>query len=358
MPAEFDYTPLVTDCIMGMLNKYNSGITQDQFYAMNIIDTTDVTESEMASVNQEVITFCKENGCYAALPPFEEGAFVDQTERRYIHWKVLDIQEDYFLIKFDHYPVIFAANDVLEKPYNIDVSIVERTCWYRAGSVTVKVKVVTDDEHMKMLEMHPEYLEFIKTHKNSPDVLRRLSAYLKTSCHVGGVLEDSTYYLSEDFKKILKKGKYYTSDGQFVNGTWVRDAINGTLEVATDFGWKSINYVSLGPVVEMFVYINYMLSQKSTSSSTVRHITPIYAPSSAFVETRKERHFGKLKVISEKKPRSVNATNIHRVYSAISWQRRSHLRHYKSGKIVPIKSAVCKRHNVETIPAPQVVYRA
>ena len=78
MPAEFDHTPLVTDCIMGMLNKYNSGITQDQFYAMNIIDTTDVTEDDVRSVNREVIAFCRENGCYAALPPFEEGAFIDQ----------------------------------------------------------------------------------------------------------------------------------------------------------------------------------------------------------------------------------------------------------------------------------------
>ena len=116
-------------------------------------------------------------------------------------------------------------------------------------------------------------------------------------------------------------------------------------------------FVGGGPLIEMFAYINYMLSNKATKTTTHRTVSSIYAPNPDATDVRKERHFGKFTVVSEKKPRSVNAGNIQRVYTAVAWQRRSHLRHYASGKVVPIKSTTCKRHGMEDTAAPQVVYK-
>ena len=158
-------------------------------------------------------------------------------------------------------------------------------------------------------------------------------------------------------KKIAKKGKYYTSDGTYVNGNWIRKIISDSLAPAMDSGLNSMLFCSAGPIIEMMLYVNYLLSQKSTSTSTHRTVSSIYLPNTENPEIRKERHFGKLKVVSEKKPRSVNADNVHRVYTTVSWQRRGHLRHYASGKVVPVKSAICKRHNMDKVPAPQVVYK-
>lgn len=117
-------------------------------------------------------------------------------------------------------------------------------------------------------------------------------------------------------------------------------------------------FCSAGPILEMFQYINYMLSSRSTSSSTLRKITSVYSPNPENTELRKERHFGKIKTISVKKPHAVNQQNVHRVYTTISWQRRSHVRHLKSGRVVPVKSATCTRHGVESTEVPQVIYRA
>ena len=162
MSQNLDHLPEVSDCIMGMLNEYNSGISQEQFYHQNIVDATDVTEEDMGAVNAEVIQFCKENGCYAALPPFEEGSFIDRSERRYTHWKVLEVKDDYFRIELDHYPIIF-----LDETYHTMIAQgrsaeLTHVCWYRACRVIVKVKLLSTEEHMDVLSYHPDFYRFDK----------------------------------------------------------------------------------------------------------------------------------------------------------------------------------------------------
>lgn len=354
-----EYMPLVSDCILTMLNGYNSGITQEQFYNQNIVDATEVTESDMQAVNDEVIQFCQENGCYAALPPFEEGSFIDHSERRYTHWKVLEVCEDYFRIEFDHYPIIFVDGDYDKKIAEGRSAELTHPCWYRSCKAIVKVKLLTAEEHMLALSRHPDF-EYFKNHPNfnKPATLQRLTEYLRTDAHVGGVIEDYEYYMPHDLKKISKKGKYSTSDGSVVNGALVREVIDDTLAYALDTGLNSVLFCSTSPIVEMFTYINYMLSQKTTTGvSTLRHITSTYAPNLNAEDTRKERHFGKITLVSKKKPKAVTIQNVQRVYTTLSWQRRAHVRHLASGKVVPVKSATCKRHNAEDTSAPQVVYK-
>jgi len=352
-----EYIPLVSDCILNMFNSYNSGITKDQFYSMNILDATDVSEDDMREVNQEVIQYCKENGCYAALPPFEEGAFVDRSERRYTHWKVLEVCEDYFRLEFNHYPIIFVEEQTAIQIRNGNSDKIDHPCWYKSCKVVVKVKLLTTEEHITMLSRHPDFRDINNQVAKHPELIVRLSNLLKTQYHVGGVIEDYEYYMPHDLRKIVKKGKYYTSDNKFVDAAWVREVVSDTLELGASAGLNSILFCSTGPIIEMFVYINYLLSQKSTSSSTLRNITSFYIPNTEMPELRKERHFGKVKIVSEKKPRSVNAENIQRIYTTPVWQRRGHLRHLASGKVVPVKSATCKRHGVEDVIAPQVIYK-
>lgn len=364
MEKDFDFTPLVADCVMNMLNGYNTGITQEQFYSQNIIDVSDVTEEMGRAVNAELIQYTKENGCYAALPPFEEGSFIDTTERRYIHWKVLEVQEDYYRMVLDHYPIIFADNDTSGNITSKDLSTLDRKCWYLAGRMTVRVKVLTDDEHREMISHHPDFVRYSLTMcngdtKKQGDLLTRLASRLKSPYHIGGVIEDYIYYIPHDYMKIRKKGKYYTADGTMVNGAWVKEAIDTTLKTVSYYGLESMLFVSTGPMIEMLAYINYMLSQKSTTgSSTLRHFTSIYVPNSDAPELRKERHFGTIKILSEKKPKAITAQNIQRIYTTAVWQRRSHVRHLASGKVVPVKSAVCKRHNLDDGATPQVIYKA
>lgn len=360
MSTALDHLPVVSDVILNMLNGYNTGITEEQFYSLNILDSTEVSENDMRSVNDGVIQYCKENGCYAALPPFEEGAFIDHSERRYVHWKVLDVHEDYFRLQLDHYPMIFVNSEDSVK-FNIkrftkNYSEISHPCWYRSCRTVVKVKLLTTEEHMEAISHHPDVRQ-VKDKTKLQMLLRRLSDTLKTKYHVGGVIESYDYYTTHDLKKILKKGKYSTSDGTLVNGKWVKEILTDNLAPSMDDGLDSILFCSTGPIIEMFVYINYLLSQKSTKMHTSRSISSVFIPGIENLEPRKERHFGKVKVVSEKKPRVVNATNIQRVYTTISWQRRSHIRHLPSGKIIPVKSAVCKRHNLGDDIAPQVVYK-
>ncbi len=349
----------VDSYIKSALDSYNTGISKEQFYSMNIVDATDVSMEDMNSVRTELIQYCKDNGCYAALPPFEEGAFIDKSERRYFHWKVLEVQEDYYRMELDYYPLLIVDFDTTGKHEGIDFRKLSHPCWYLAGRTTVKVKVLSDAEYIEMLSHIPEYVDHEKELGNHKDeILHKFYDLLKSMNYVGGAIEGYEYYYTKDLMKIRKKGKYSTPNGEFINGAWIRQTIDATLEHVADRGRHSMLFVSAGPIIEMFTYINYMLSLKSTSSSTLRKITSIYVPNSEHAETRKERHFGKLKMISEKKPRAINAHNIQRIYTTMSWQRRSHIRHLASGKIVPVKSAICKRHNADDAIAPQVVYKA
>lgn len=346
----------VSDCIISMLNNYNIGISQEQFYQNNIIDSTDVTEDDMRAVNDEVIQYCKDNGAFAALPPFEEGSFIDRAERRYTHWKVLDVEEDYFRISMDHYPLMFKDTDANKTHENIDFTQLSHKCWYLACRVIVKVKILTKDEHIAMLKYHPDLVGV------SDDIIAKMRADLvsdliRSSCHVGGVIEEYEFYMPKDLQKIAKKGKYSTPDGVILNGNWVRDVVANTLEVAIDRDLNSMLFCSAGPILEMFLYINYMLSQNTTKASTHRSVSATYSIGTPDTELRKERHFGKIRTVSVKKPKVVNKQNVQRVYTTMSWPRRSHPRHLKSGKVTMVKSAVCRRHGVESTEVPQVIYK-
>ena len=348
---------VVDDYIKNALDNYNTGLTKEQFYSLNIIDATDVSMEDMNNTRNEFIQYCKDNGCYAALPPFEEGSFIDRSERRYFHWKVLEVQEDYYRMELEYYPLLVVGDKVNYD--DVDFSEYSHPCWYLAGRVTIKVKVLNDSEYLEMISHLPEYVDNLKKLGSRKETfLKDFYGKMNSMNYVGGAIEDYEYYYTHDLNKMRKKGKYTTSDGEFINANWIRETIDATLENVADRGRHCMLFVGCGPLIEMFTYINYMLSQKSTSSSTLRHITSVYAPNTESAELRKERHFGKLKVISEKKPRSITAENIQRVYTTMSWQRRSHLRHLASGKVVPIKSAICKRHNTEDASAPQVVYKA
>ena len=348
---------MVDDYIKNTLDNFNTGLTKDQFYSLNIVDATDISEDDMRNSREAMAQFCKENGCYAALPPFEEGAFIDKTERRYFHWKVLDVQEDYYRMELEYYPLLVIGTDT--DYTGVDFSSYSHPCWYLAGRVTMKVKVLDDSEYIEMLTHFPEFVDHAETLGNRREqFLKDFSKTLKDMNYVGGTIEDYEYYYTHDLTKIRKKGKYTTSDGSFINGTWIREAVDATLEKVADRGRHCMLFVGCGPLIEMFTYINYMLSQKSTSSSTLRKITSVYVPNAENVEVRKERHIGKLKIISEKKPRAINVHNIQRIYTTMTWQRRSHLRHLASGKVVPVKSAVCKRKGTEDTTAPQVIYKA
>ena len=345
----------VAACINNMLNNYNSGITQEQFYSNNIVDATDVTEEDMRDANDAVIQYCKENGAFAALPPFEEGSFIDRAERRYTHWKVIEVADDYFRMVMDHYPLMYNSNKDDPHP-NVDFDSIIRPCWYLACHVVVKVKLLNKDEHMSMLRYHPDFT-------NLPnDIVTKirvdlLSDRLRTEYHVGGVIESYEFYLLKDLQKIAKKGKYSTPDGVILNGSWVRDAVANTFEIAVDRDLNSMLFCSAGPILEMFQYINCMLSQSTTKFSTHRSISASYSIGTADTDLRKERHFGKIKTVSVKKPKAVNNQNVQRVYTTMSWPRRSHVRHLKSGKVVPVKSATCNRHGVESNEIPQVIYK-
>ena len=340
----------VADYLQTTLGGFNTGLSEEQFYAMNIVDATDVSIADMQAVKDKFIQYCTDNGCYAALPPFEEGSFIDKAERRYFHWKVLDVHEDYYRLEVEYYPLFLLSSSGLHTQG--DFSNFSHSCWYLAGRTTIKVKFLDAAEYLDLLSYNPDYSPSTKSLTSD-----WVSDFLNTSHYIGGVVEAYEYYYTHDLEKIRKKGKYYTSDGEFINGAWVKEVVDTTLDQAADRGRKCMLFVCCSALIEMFIYINYMLSQKSTSSSTLRHITSIYVPSTDTSELRKERHFGKIKLISEKKPRAVNATNVQRIYTTLSWQRRSHIRHLASGKIVPVKSAICKRRNAEDASAPQVIYK-
>lgn len=347
------------DCILRMTSDQNSGISRAQFYSMNLIDATDVSEDDLKSANQEVISYCAENEHYAALPPFEEGGFIIRGDRIYVHWKVLDVQDDYFRLSLDHYEIACSPasieNMTLPELASSVSAMLDTLSWFRVGHVVVKVKLLTKAEHINLLKFHPEIHANVSLVTNTA-MLEQLSDQLRTRSHIGGIVEDYEYFLPHMLKKIAKKGKYVTSDGTPINGKWVRDAVSN-IESSIDTERNRMLFNSVSIIPEALVYINYMLSQKSTRGTALHHITSSYALAADDTDLRKERHFGKIRVISEKKPRAVSVQNIHRVYTMMSWARRGHLRHLASGKIVPVKSAVCRRKNSGETTTPVVVYK-
>ena len=360
--SNFVRNTTVRDYITSTLDSYNRGLTQDQFYALNIIDTTGVSEEELDTAANSVIQYCKDNGCYAALPPFEEGAFIDRQERRYFHWKVLEVLEDGYRMVVEHYPLLVIDSDTTGKHSGMDFTKAVRYCWYLSGRVTIKVKALSIDEYKELLSHHPDYIDRANKQcgnnaRKREELLGHLARRMQSVGYIGGVVEDYEYFYNHDLTKMRKKGKYFDADGNIINGTWIKEVIDSTIEHAGDRGLQSLLYVSCGPLIEMFSYLNYMLSNKSTSTSMHRTVSSVYAPNTDAPDLRKERHFGKFTIISEKKPRAVNVQNIQRVYTTVAWQRRSHLRHYASGKVVPVRSATCTRHNIEGAAAPQVVYK-
>ena len=355
MPTDIDMEIMAANCITAMLNNYNTGISKEQFYAKNIVDSTDVTEDDMSAANDAVIQYCDENRAFAALPPFEEGSFIDRAERRYVCWKVLDVADDYFRIQFDHYPIVFADDTDLSRRNNTDLTALVHNCWCLACRVVVKVKVLTAEEYATVLSYHPEIAK--NYNPNTKEEILKWATHIKSNTRVGGVIESYTYYMPDALAKIAKKGKYNTPDGRILNGSYVREAVANTMKYAAGYAKNSMLYVSVGPILEMFQYINCMLSQGTTKISTHRSVSASYSIVDSETEVRKERHFGKIKTVSVKRPKVVNKQNVQRVYTTMSWPRRSHPRHLKSGKVVVVKSATCHRHEVEKSEVPQIIYK-
>ena len=81
----------------------NGGLTREEFFKNNIIDFTMVSEDNINESIDGVRRRTKELGCLSAIPPFETGSFIDDSEHRYIVWKVLDIQDDYYRLSVDFY---------------------------------------------------------------------------------------------------------------------------------------------------------------------------------------------------------------------------------------------------------------
>lgn len=364
MEIPTEYYDRVANYVFGSLNSHNRGITESQFYAKNILDATGVSEKDMQKANDSVVQYCKDVGCYAALPPFEEGAFIDSEQGRYIHWHVLEVEDDSFLLGLDHYPLI-AVDSGNVRGEGVTLVSEEHKCWYLSCRVVVRVKVLTSEEHKKMLSHHPDYVMYANSLSNNDpkknlEILNKLSAQLKSDGYVGGVVESYEYFIPQDFKRICKKGKYTAPDGSIINGNLVRETVDmdrAYVSGRVEYALQTMLFVSTGPMIEMLTYVNYMLSQKSTGCSTLRKVSSAYMINPETQDLRKERHFGKLKMVSEKKPRAITEHNIQRIYTTISWQRRSHIRHLASGKVVPVKSAVCKRHNLGESEVSQVVYK-
>lgn len=348
--------------IINKLNALNKGMTKRDFFDNNIIDFTDVTYGDMMLIADEVLQFGKDNGCYAALPPFETGSFIDRSERRYTYWKVLDINEDFFRIELYHYPIFFS--DYEGRPQVMDLPVLEShgECWFLACKVVMKVKLLDEKEREDIIFQNPVVGEELTETKNVNMRLIYAEGILKQARKndglIGGIIESCEFFTPKAFEKIGKMGKYSTPDGKVINGGDVREIINNTNEIAMDYAKKTMVFTSVGPLMEALTYVNYMLSDKNTSSSTLRKISSSYALSSEVPTNKKERHFGKIKVVSEKKPRQITKENVQRIYKTLSWSKRSHVRHLKSGKVIPIKSQVCHRHfDGDKADAQKVIYK-
>lgn len=347
------------------LTAKNPGISEDQFYNdNNIVDFTDVSTDDMREVNDGIMEFSKINGCYAALPPFEKGSFIDRSERRFSVWQVLQVTDDYYDIKFDHYPIYHFRNGVTGEDEM-------RACWVKAASVTVRVKKLSYEERVDIVLSNPWYDRLAsEVAKRGEKNKLEFSAYIKDTIEqmpleIGGVLLSSESFLPAIYKKI-GKSKMITPEGSIINASEVRAIIDQSSQM-TDYAMQTMIFTSLGPVIEAFTYVNYVLSAKKNTGeklSSYKHISKEYVlpGDSEREEVRRERHFGKIRFVSGPKPEAVTKENAHIVYKTLSWQRRSHLRHLQNGKVVSVKEAVCKRKLLDQEDPQQgpakVIYKA
>ncbi len=377
--AEFIYTNL---------SLRNKGISKEEFYANNIVDFTDVLVEDMypldkagkPSMCKDWFNYSIQNGHYAALPPFEEGSFIDRRERRFIKWKVLDVSDDHYDMELENYP-LFADSDHPVK---------DNDCWFMATRFVVRVSFLDDEQrryvllnspdiinsiderfttYEELMESWNKYLEAKKLIESGTAVYSPLYSHYSemeevvknaVSCDnamVGGRILEGEFYTPKAFEKIREKGKYIASDGTILNKADVCRVIDDSIKETMGYAWQSMKFVAIGPLIEAFSYLNFVLSSPETDTKTIRKISSSYALSEDDQEIRRERHFGKIKVVSEKKPKTVTKENVERIYTTLSWQRRSHLRHLKSGKVVPVKSSVCRRKGSDNTSDPKVIYK-
>ena len=239
--------------IIESLNSKNSGVSKEEFYKSNILDFSDVSWDDMRAIDNELLRFGKENGCYAALPLFEKGSFIDTSERRFSTWEVLEVNEDYYRLKLCHYPV-FHSFQQIEELHKYD--------WFMASSVTMKVKLLNEEERENILFMNPSVIDRLsRLEKNSQAGLMYAADIAMQVKHndglVGGIIENYENYLPDVVKKLRKKGKYVRTDGTFIDAGLIREVLD-CVDDTSGYSLKTHLFTSVGPLIEAFTYTNYI----------------------------------------------------------------------------------------------------
>lgn len=339
------------------LTKRNKGISFSDCMKMNIVDYTNVTSEKQKSLESELVSFVKDEGVWAALPPFEAGFYMDDSQRHYFDWLITDIDQD--MSYFDMNIRVYAKNPVVNK------DALESHAWFCWQWIDVRVHLLSKDEFAALDFFHPDVIKHMASYppltefdylkqKNQPDTAFDSSPY-----RVGGkVIINDNFFPS--LKEKVLKGKFVDEQG-ILNKKDIANYLD-YLETTCFNDWDSfVNvHVACFSLITSFVHLNYVMQNRSESRSYGRKVVSDVADTigSSVENNRREWSFGDINVTSKDKPKRITKENIHRMYKTLSWNRRSHIRHYKSGKTVVVKSSVCHR-DVDKQPevTPQTIYR-
>lgn len=374
-PKECYVDPRVFNFVNNELTKRNKGISFLDCMKMNIVDYTNVTSEKQKSLESEFASFIKDEGVWAALPPFEAGFYMDDSQRHYFDWLITDIDQD--MSYFDMNVRVYAKNPVMNK----DVS--ESHAWFCWQWIDVRVHLLSKEEHTVLNYFHPDVIKTVASHykqylKNGIKILPILSqpnnidqfdhygmknqseaAFDASPYRVGGkVITNDNFFPS--LKEKVLKGKFVDEQG-ILNKKDIANYLD-YLETTCFNDWDSfVNvHVACFSLINSFVHLNYVMQNRSESRSYGRKVISDVADTigSSVENNRREWSFGDINVTSKDKPKRITKENIHRMYKTLSWNRRSHIRHYKSGKTVVVKSSVCHR-DVDKQPevTPQTIYR-
>lgn len=239
------------------------------------------------------------NSIYSILPPFEEGVyevelnnmkgFSGKKGKSYFHYKVKDVDSynQTFTLDVDEYHRKNCAGiGCWVKDYS---SIINAEWDSYSQSVSIGLGVVSVDS---MVDSLSEFL--MRPDKKKKELLTQ-------------VIELNNFDVTNYMKGLISliRVSNYIIDSNSPKTKYTRSSTPRTSRTASAAYVEAENTIS-------------------------PPVTRIYVDSA-------------LSVVSKQKPKRITPENIRKVYKTLAWDRRGHVRQYKSGKTVWVKQTTCHR---------------
>ena len=299
---------------------YNYLYTEKILYDRKTIrsmDYIDMTNLDMEEYDEYIQSDDYGKSFFDLLPPFESGVirYTTNTNQTYLYFKINEI-------------------DLNEKIYNFSLQeyrsdMDSEIPWENTFCTNCAIKY--SDSVKVYYEGHLKDIMELCQNEDGVNILRAIWSDKNERKFYKEHTEKAIIHSANNFYDKELHNRYYDNYIEYIKRN-------------TD---SSLSTYALSNVVlfkELMKICNYKL--KKNKPSTIRtsgsSVKSVIEKNTEIPKKQKIRAFGDVKIKSVKVPKTPTEESI-RHYKIASWNKRGHVRHYKSGKEVYIKQTVCKR---------------